>query len=230
MRSRRTGLPRTTVLAAAVLATALTHACGDGAVEPPTLPDPPRPTTVTVTPATAVLPALGATMRLTAEVHDQYGQPMVGTAVTWASSDATVATVDDSGLVTGLAEGLATVTAAAGGALGTSEITVVDGRRARAALVALNEATDGPNWVNSQNWLTDAPLSEWYGVSTDDAGRVLGLDLRDNGLTGPIPSELGNLASLKTLYLFTNDLTGPIPPELGNLADLEILSLGRRTA
>ena len=47
--------------------------CGDATVGPPP-PDPPRPTTVAVTPATAVLSALGATMQLSAEVRDQDGQ------------------------------------------------------------------------------------------------------------------------------------------------------------
>ena len=28
----------------------------------------------------------------------------------------------------------------------------------REILVALYESTDGPNWVNAENWLTDAPL------------------------------------------------------------------------
>ena len=34
----------------------------------------------------------------------------------------------------------------------------------RAALVALFEATNGPMWNSAENWLTDAPLREWYGV------------------------------------------------------------------
>ena len=37
----------------------------------------------------------------------------------------------------------------------------------RAALVALYSATDGASWKNSANWLSDAPLDEWYGVTTD---------------------------------------------------------------
>ena len=47
----------------------------------------------------------------------------------------------------------------------------------RAALVALYNATDGPNWVNNENWLTDAPLRDWYGVATDASGRVVRVDL-----------------------------------------------------
>ena len=56
-------------------------------------------------------------------------------------------------------------------------------------------------------------------------GRVLRLSLRDNGLTGGIPPELGDLANLETLDLAQNALTGGIPPELGNLANLEFLFL-----
>ena len=43
--------------------------------------------------------------------------------------------------------------------------------------MAIYNATDGPNWVDNTNWLTDAPLGEWYGVSTDARGRVFELDL-----------------------------------------------------
>ena len=79
-------------------------ACGDGGTEPP-LPDPPWATTVTVSPATTELNALGATEQLTAEVRDQNGQVMAGAAVTWASSSAAVATASNSELVTAVANG-----------------------------------------------------------------------------------------------------------------------------
>lgn len=95
----------------------------------------------------------------------------------------------------------------------------------RAALEALYTATDGANWTDSTNWLTDAPLSAWHGVTTDDAGRVTGLDLRDNGLTGAIPDALGSLAQLEELNLSWNSLTGSIPDALGSLTKLVVLSL-----
>lgn len=99
----------------------------------------------------------------------------------------------------------------------------------RAALAALYNATDGPNWTDNGGWLTDAPLGEWYGVEwhgvTVSDGRVVGLNLHENGLTGSIPPELANLASLKRLWLHDNALTGPIPPELGSLARLRELYL-----
>ncbi len=97
----------------------------------------------------------------------------------------------------------------------------------RAALAALYEATGGSNWTKNDNWLTDAPLDAWHGVWTDASGRVQWLDLRDNALTGEIPSELGNLANLEQLNLSRNALTGEVPPELGNLTSLEQLNLFR---
>ena len=42
----------------------------------------------------------------------------------------------------------------------------------RAALVALYNATGGANWTNNDGWLTNAPIGQWHGVTTDDSGRV----------------------------------------------------------
>ena len=94
----------------------------------------------------------------------------------------------------------------------------------REALVALYNATDGENWNRSDNWLSDAPLGEWEGVTTDD-GRVTRLHLHANDLSGEIPEELGSLSNLRELYLNGNALNGEIPEELGSLSNLETLSL-----
>ena len=51
------------------------------------------------------------------------------------------------------------------------------------------------------------------------------LDLGSNGLTGAIPSELGNLAELEWLFLYGNSLTETIPAKLGQLAELRALWL-----
>ena len=95
----------------------------------------------------------------------------------------------------------------------------------RAALEALYDATGGPGWTDDTNWKTSAPLGEWHGVSVDADGRVTGLELQDNGLTGPMPPALANLARLQWLYLGRNALTGPVPAWLGNLVELRSLSL-----
>ncbi len=104
----------------------------------------------------------------------------------------------------------------------------------RAALVALYHNTDGPNWDDNTNWLTDRPIGEWHGVTTDSNGRVIRLDLARNNLMGRLPPELGDLTSLSHLDLSgtressgdtRNKLAGPIPPELGDLSNLVTLHL-----
>ena len=66
-----------------------------------------------------------------------------------------------------------------------------------AVLDALYQVTGGPDWTISDGWLVDAPaLDEWYGVTADSLGRVVTLDLTDNGLAGPLPSDLGNLREM----------------------------------
>ena len=46
------------------------------------------------------------------------------------------------------------------------------------------------------------------------------LDLYANGLTGVIPSAIGNLVNLEGLYLASNQLSGEIPSSIGNLVNL----------
>ncbi len=96
----------------------------------------------------------------------------------------------------------------------------------RAALEALYNAAGGANWTGRSNWLSDEPLDEWYGVSTDSGGRVTGLNLDNNQLTGSLPSGMQLLAGLEELRLHQNQLSGPVPAELGGLANLRVLNLG----
>ena len=95
----------------------------------------------------------------------------------------------------------------------------------RAPLVAFYNATGGANWGRNRNWLSNAPMGEWHGVTTDSDGRVTHLDLYLNQLTGEIPAELGSLTNLRHLVLEGNQLTGEIPAELGSLAKLTELQL-----
>ena len=184
---------------------------------------------VEVTPAADTLASLGDTLRLSAEASDANGHAVTGAEVGWSSDDTTVATVDGTGLVTAVANGTATVTATVEDVGGSAEVTVIVPKSDRAALVALYHATNGDSWSNRYNWLTDEPLGEWYGVLTDDSGRVVDLDLSGNKLSGTIPPELGHLANLELLNLSQNELKGEIPSELGDLSNLEQLYLHNMT-
>ena len=287
---------------------AIAVACSDATA-------PPVPTSVVVSASSLEFSSLGETVQLTATVHDQNGNAMVGAKVAWASENASVSTVDQSGLVSAAGNGATNITAAAGAtasatvavtvdqvpstimlsapwdsvavgdsvqmtaeafdalanpvaevtfewscsdttvatvdqegwvrvkAEGSVEISVRLGDlsasssligfpdKERAALEAFYYATGGPEWKNNSNWLTDKPLSQWYGVKTDAAGRVVELDFVKNGLRGRVPVELADLANLRALRLWGdwgpgNSLTGPIPPELAKLSDLLVLNLG----
>ena len=147
------------------------------------------------------------------------------------SSDADVAAVAisrDAVAVTGVTSGSAeiTVTASDGSSSALQGFTALVPLADRKVLQVLYDELDGDNWWNNTNWLTDASLDEWHGVSTDSDGRVRTLDVRVNRLRGEIPPELGSLSSLRSLHLNNNSLRGEIPSELGDLSNLEILSLG----
>ena len=73
-------------------------------------------------------------------------------------------------------------------AVGSGQGTVADDR---AALEALYDATNGANWSSNDNWKTDEPLGQWYGVRTNFDGRVTHLVLSQNQLSGTIPPNSG---------------------------------------
>ena len=123
----------------------------------------------------------------------------------------------------------------------------VDSSTDRIALEAIFHATNGSEWQNSQGWLSEEPIGNWFGVVTRN-NRVVRLDLADNHLTGTIPGELSDLAelrlldlrwnaisdelpdlsslvNLRSLLLTANQLKGTVPEWIGNLYKLERLDL-----
>jgi len=76
-----------------------------------------------VSPSSATLDT-GLTLQLTATLFGASGEEVSGD-VSWTSSNSGVASVTDSGLVTGVAEGAATITGSAGGQSGSAVVTVV---------------------------------------------------------------------------------------------------------
>ena len=121
-------------------------------------------------------------------------------------------------------------------------------RAGRSILAKLYTSCGGPSWFRSTNWLTGMPLSQWWGVTTNDNGHVTRLHLERNGLKGFLPQDLGNMQSLEELDLSGNRLHEPkirfgdlfkwtsaqywrvgdkegIPAQLGNLSHLRLLNL-----
>ena len=83
---------------------------------------PPAPTAIVISPSGASL-SPGQSAQLSAEVRDASGG-VVTRAVSWSSSNPTVATVSSSGAVTAIAAGTASVTAAAEGVSASVPVTV----------------------------------------------------------------------------------------------------------
>ena len=108
-----------------------------------------------------------------------------------------------------------------GGAYGWGTLRCEDWRESvrHPVLLALYEATDGANWRNAEGWLTVAPQSEWHGIRIDAVtGRLTGLDLSANGLSGRLPARLAALDRLTSLLIGGNaGLTGRLPLSLARL-------------
>ena len=85
----------------------------------------PAPNVVVVTPAQVLLQQ-GATTQLTAQVLDALGRVVPSSLVTFTSSNAAVAAISPSGLLTGVAPGAATISATSGGMTGTAQVTVTN--------------------------------------------------------------------------------------------------------
>lgn len=122
--------------------------------------------------------------------------------------------------------------------------------REREALIAIYNALDGGSWTYgyNNNWCSDMPVNEWYGININAEGYVESLYLTG---TGMIPSELESLSSLKRLtinyhrgntnyeisssifklqnleylHLYGEQLTGTIPSEIGKLQNLKHLEI-----
>ena len=116
----RHGRPLLAVLMAGLPALA---ACGGSE---PTAPQstPVAIATVVVTPSSDTLLALGQTRQFNAEAKDAAGNTISGRPITWSSTNASVATVNASGLATAVSTGNATIRATVGGRSGSALLAV----------------------------------------------------------------------------------------------------------
>ncbi len=230
MRSRTLGLALCTVLIGALLL----EACADDA---PTAPrDAPPPMAagtgiaadgarIVIRPHWLTLDTIGATGTLSAVAIDAAGDTVDAAGVEWASLDSAIATVSERGSVTAVAFGTTRVTASWQAATAEATVEVAAPLTDREILEIFYEATGGDEWADNTNWLSDASLWQWHGVSIDENGRVTRLDLYRNDLTGAIPAEIGGLERLDLLRTSYNSISGPIPAELGKLTRLGRLEL-----
>lgn len=101
--------------------------CSDNGFTPsPPPPPPPSPSVVSVnvSPGVSSIP-VGIAVQLSAATKDAQGNTLSGRAIAWSSSTEAVATVNATGLVTGVSVGgPVTITATIEGKIGTAQVTV----------------------------------------------------------------------------------------------------------
>src|SRR5689334_19852952 len=116
-------MPHRIVRPAAFLAASIVLAsCGGGgagAVRPASPATAQSVATVTVSPSAPSL-AAGSTVQLSATATDSANNVVASPSVTWSSSDAALASVSATNVVTGIAAGHATISAASGGKVGSA--------------------------------------------------------------------------------------------------------------
>jgi len=87
----------------------------------------------------------------------------------------------------------------------------------------LYQTFNGTSWITQ--WNLNQPIDTWYGVSLNTNQCVSGLNLSSNNLSGLIPTDIGELISLKTINLSNNQLSDSIPSQFYNLLKLEAINL-----
>jgi len=160
---------------------------------------------VEVTPATASI-VVGGTVQLTATPKSANGTPLEGRGVTWASSNTAVATVDATGLVTGVGQGTATISATSEGKTGTASVGVgvvpvasveVTPPTANIVVGGTVQLTATPKDANGNPltgravaWSRSAPAIAWV----DANGLVLGLSPGVVTITATVEGHTGTSA------------------------------------
>ncbi|KAF4370741.1 hypothetical protein F8388_025120, partial [Cannabis sativa] len=92
-------------------------------------------------------------------------------------------------------------------------------------LLQIKKAFNDPYVLTS--WHEDTDCCDWYCVTCDPkTHRITALTVITGSLTGPIPTQVGDLHYLENLDLHKQvNLTGPIPPAIAKLKNLKFLRL-----
>ena len=102
-----------------------------------------------------------------------------------------------------------------------------DAKATRKALEEFYTKMDGEHWWYNDNWCSDKPISEWYGV--EDAGTdgpwVSALRLGYANVKGQIPDCLLRMGPLFEIVLMGH-LEGSLPEWLGDIYSLEAITIG----
>ena len=193
---QRTVSTKVAGLAASFLVATLTLSCGSSS-EPPT-----PVATVALTPAEDTV-LVGETAQLTAATKDANGNTLVGRVVSWTSSNPGTATVSETGLVTCVVDGTATITATSENKTATAAIRVFGPcSTVLAPALTVGQTVNGA-LATTDCKLTDNTFADGYGLLVPTATNVQ-IDMTASFDTYLVLLELVN--GVLTQRAFNDDL------------------------
>lgn len=161
------GLVTANALGTAIITAASGNKSGISTIE--VVPEPIA--SISVAPTTDTL-LLNETVQLVPTLRDALGAVVTGRTVSWSSNATSVATVSNSGLVTGIADGVATITATADGLSATAVITVFGPcSTALAPVIAVGATVDGA-LTTTDCRLVDGSYGDPYNITVTSATAV----------------------------------------------------------
>ncbi|MGK3751646.1 MAG: Leucine-rich repeat (LRR) protein [Bacillariaceae sp.] len=103
----------------------------------------------------------------------------------------------------------------------------------REILLSFYNALGGRNWKVDEGWLElNGDVCRWHGIGCDSStGQVTSIILRNNGLSGMVPSDLFNLPSLQILNLESNTIEFDFASvnDAASLQSLDLTATGLRS-
>jgi uncharacterized protein YjdB len=166
-------------------------------------------TSITISPKTAGVTALGATQPFTATAKDALGSPLLPTSISWSSSNTAVATVGADGVAVATGTGQATITASAGDKSDAATFTVSQVPRllfinTDLASIAVGESAHLSARTADANGNTIGPTNPTWGATPKGLVTISG-----NTVTGVEPGTVQITATLGDLTARLNiEVTG----------------------
>ena len=102
----------------------------------------------------------------------------------------------------------------------------------KSALINFFNSSCGGQWTQAKNWCSaDEPVAKWFGLATHaDSGLLRSIRLTENNLNAPLKSLLPHLRAfgkLEEIWLAGNRISGKVPAQLCDCASLKKLDLSR---
>jgi len=102
--------------------------------------------------------------------------------------------------------------------------------RERNALTELYDSANGGEWAVKSFWADSyTTYCAWSGITCNEQGHTVKLELSGNGLSGTLSKRVGDLPFLEVLDLAHNEIKGTIPSEIGRLFNVERLRLNHNS-